>query len=151
MFTKNSGELINGDIGYIKKISGYGKNITVTVDFSGNVVDLEDEELDSVVLAYATTVHKSQGSEYHTVIMIVDPAHERLIKRNLLYTGITRAKKQIFIIGEENVFLHGILAKDSEKRKSNLSKLLSFDKDKTERKRNSQKTIDDFKQISFSF
>ena len=88
MFTKNSGELINGDIGYIKKISGYGKNITVTVDFSGNVVDLEDEELDSVVLAYATTVHKSQGSEYHTVIMIVDPAHERLIKRNLLYTGL---------------------------------------------------------------
>ena len=129
MFTKNveidGTQLSNGDIGYVVNI-GIEDNIqTVTVDFKdGRKVSLQGDELKNLVQAYATTVHKSQGSEYKCCIIVVDPKHSILLKRNLIYTAITRAKKKVILVGDAEAFKLAVLTEDTNTRNTNLRSYL---------------------------
>jgi exodeoxyribonuclease V alpha subunit len=90
-------EVFNGDIGRISKIDREEQEIIVNYD--GRMVSYEYSELDEIVLAYAVSVHKSQGSEYPVVVMPILTQHYMLLQRNLLYTGITRGKKLVVLVG----------------------------------------------------
>ena len=90
--------IFNGDIGIIRSIDGI--NGIVTVDFDGNVVDYEKPDLIDLSLAYAVSIHKSQGSEYPVVIIPLLKAHFLMLQRNLIYTAITRGKKKVIIVGD---------------------------------------------------
>ena len=90
-------EIFNGDIGIIEKADL--EDQTLTVNFDGRLVDYDSTELDELVLAYATTIHKAQGSEYPIVVMPVLMTHYVMLQRNLVYTGITRAKRALIIVG----------------------------------------------------
>lgn len=103
MQTKNTDDLNNGDLGYIKKILVRGGETTVYVDFGdGRQADYEVSELDALDLAYASTVHKSQGSEYHTVLLFLQDEHKNMLTRSLLYTAITRGIKRVIIAGDRS-------------------------------------------------
>ncbi len=91
--------VFNGDIGFISQIDTNSGAISVIFDDENNVV-YEREELDEIVLAYATTIHKSQGSEFPYVIIPMMMSHFIMLQRNLLYTGVTRAKKGLILVGE---------------------------------------------------
>lgn len=93
--------VFNGDVGYVTEISMYGKCLTVTYDDREVVYDFLS--LDELELAYALTVHKSQGSEFDVVIMPMFDTHRLLMTRNLLYTAITRAKKLVILVGKEEI------------------------------------------------
>jgi exodeoxyribonuclease V alpha subunit len=99
MQTKNNydKEVFNGDIGIISKIDI--EDNTVEINFYERTISYDFTDLDEIVLAYAITVHKSQGSEYKIVIIPVTTQHYLLLQRNLLYTGITRAKEMVILIG----------------------------------------------------
>lgn len=99
MQTRNTIEVSNGDIGYITSIEGSGKDARVVIDFEGRIAEYDFSEMESIIWAYATTIHKSQGSEYQTVIINIMDGHTVMLKRNLIYTAITRAKKNCHIVG----------------------------------------------------
>ncbi len=90
-------EVYNGDIGFVKSIDAQNRRMIVL--FDGRPVSYDSGELDELTLAYATTIHKSQGSEYPAVIVIVHTQHYMMLQRNLLYTAITRGKKLVLVIG----------------------------------------------------
>jgi len=90
-------DVFNGDIGTISRIDR--DNQKITVKYQGRGVDYDFLELDELMLAYAVSVHKSQGSEYGAVILPVMTQHYVLLQRNLIYTGVTRAKKLVVLIG----------------------------------------------------
>ncbi|MBQ6773659.1 MAG: ATP-dependent RecD-like DNA helicase [Synergistaceae bacterium] len=94
-----SKSIFNGDIGRVSNIDRENNKLTVTFDEARNV-DYEYIELEDLVLAYAITIHKSQGSEYETVIMPIMKAQFIMLQRNLLYTAVTRAKNKLIMIGE---------------------------------------------------
>ena len=86
------------------------------VDYDGRLVTYEYAELDEIMLAYAISVHKSQGSEYPVVIMPVLTQHYILLQRNLLYTGITRGKKLVILIGTKKALAIAIKNDKPQKR-----------------------------------
>ncbi|VVS92488.1 SF1B family DNA helicase RecD2 [Desulfoluna spongiiphila] len=90
-------EVFNGDIGIISKVDK--KEKTLSVNYEGRKVAYETEELDELTLAYAISVHKSQGSEYPAVVVPVTTQHYPLLQRNLLYTAMTRGKELVILIG----------------------------------------------------
>lgn len=92
-------DVFNGDIGLISKVNIEENKLTV--HFDEKEVDYEACELEQLVLAYATTIHKSQGSEYPIVVIPVTMSHFIMLQRNLLYTGVTRAKKILVLIGQK--------------------------------------------------
>ncbi len=93
--------IFNGDIGTIVKV--YKRESRMVIDFEGRVVEYSTEMLDQLELAYAITVHKSQGSEFNAVILPLLGGFDKLYYRNLLYTAVTRAKKKLIIVGSKNV------------------------------------------------
>ena len=92
-------EVFNGDIGTVLDIDPEARAMTVL--FDGRQVGYDVSELDEIVLAYATTVHKAQGAEFPVVVMPVMMTHYVMLQRNLLYTGVTRAKKALVLVGEK--------------------------------------------------
>jgi exodeoxyribonuclease V alpha subunit len=90
-------EVFNGDIGRIVKVDAEDQELHV--DFDGRPVRYDFDELDELALAYALTVHKSQGAEYPAVIIPLHPQQYRLLRRDLLYTGITRGKRLVVLVG----------------------------------------------------
>lgn len=88
--------VFNGDVGIIFRVAKDAEKITVFYD--DKTVDYENDELDQLNLAYACTIHKSQGSEYPAVIVILDSSHYMMLQRNLLYTAITRAKGHVWVL-----------------------------------------------------
>ena len=107
-------DVYNGDIGRITKIDREIQELKV--DYDGRLVSYEYSELDEIVLAYAISVHKSQGSEYPVVIMPVVTQHYMLLQRNLLYTGITRGKKLVVLIGTKRAMAIAIKNDKPQKR-----------------------------------
>ena len=102
---KNNDIAKNGDIGYIKEISLNDKELVATIDFiDGETAFYSRSEMEEnmIALAYAITVHKSQGSEYATVIMPILPSHKFMLNKNLIYTAWTRAKEQVYLIGSKS-------------------------------------------------
>jgi exodeoxyribonuclease V alpha subunit len=107
-------EVFNGDIGRISKIDREEQEIIVNYD--GRMVSYEYSELDEIVLAYAVSVHKSQGSEYPVVVMPILTQHYMLLQRNLLYTGITRGKKLVVLVGTNKAVAIAIRNNKPQKR-----------------------------------
>lgn len=104
LWTKNNEKgsgIFNGDIGIIRSVDRFSQN--VTIDFEGRVAIYTSEMLRSLEHAYAITIHKSQGSEYDAVIIPITAFTHNLLYRNLLYTGVTRAKKMIIVIGTKEL------------------------------------------------
>ncbi len=94
--------VFNGDVGFVTEIDNRSKKLTVLYD-DERVVKYEFTALEELELAYAITVHKSQGSEFDVIIMPVFDTHRLLMTRNLLYTAITRAKKLVILVGKEEI------------------------------------------------
>ncbi len=99
-------EVFNGDIGIISDIDLEEKNLRVL--FDDRLVEYDISELDELVLAYATTIHKSQGSEYQIVVIPVLMSHYIMLQRNLIYTGITRAKKILLLVGTKKALAYTV-------------------------------------------
>ena len=99
-------EVFNGDIGHVKEVNMEERSLIVI--FEGREVEYEDSELDELTLAYATTIHKSQGSEYPVVVIPLLMTHYVMLQRNLIYTGITRAKKICIIVGSTKALAYSV-------------------------------------------
>ncbi|MBW1675585.1 MAG: ATP-dependent RecD-like DNA helicase [Deltaproteobacteria bacterium] len=111
-------DVFNGDIG---TISGIDRDIEkITVKYDGRAVDYKFVELDELVLAYAVSVHKSQGSEYGAVILPVMTQHFILLQRNLIYTGVTRAKELVVLIGTKQALAIALRNDRPQKRMTRL-------------------------------
>lgn len=115
-------DVYNGDIGRVVKIDGEVHEMIV--DYDGKMVKYEFSDLDEVVLAYAISVHKSQGSEYPVVIMPVLTQHYMLLQRNLIYTGITRGKRLVILIGTKKALAIAINNNKPQKRYTMLKERL---------------------------
>lgn len=89
----------NGDIGYIRDIYYLDKKMVVEIDYSGNIVEYKSGEFDKFNLAYAVSIHKSQGSEYANVVIILARSFNRMFYNKLIYTAVTRAKNSLIILG----------------------------------------------------
>jgi exodeoxyribonuclease V alpha subunit len=124
MQIKNNYEknVFNGDLGRIKIIDLEEKSVSVS--FDGRVVEYDVTELDELVLAYATTVHKSQGSEYKVVVAPIATQHYVMLQRNLLYTCVTRAKKVLVLIGSKRAMAMAISNNKISLRNTMLTKRL---------------------------
>lgn len=112
-------EVFNGDVGFIKTISPEDKELVIS--FDDRDVSYEFDELDEVVLAYACTIHKSQGSEYTAVVIPVMMQHFMMLQRNLIYTGVTRGKKLVILVGQKKAL--SIAVKGKKQNKPRYSKL----------------------------
>jgi exodeoxyribonuclease V alpha subunit len=112
-------DVFNGDIGFIKEVSEEDHYLIVL--FDGRPVRYEQSELDEVVLAYACSIHKSQGSEYAAVIVLMHTQHYKLLQRNLLYTAITRGKKLVIVVGSSRAVGIAIRANQVRERRTTLS------------------------------
>ena len=115
--------VFNGDIGFIEKIKkkvGDSNKLIYLIDFDGNKVEYEKDDLSSIKHAYAITIHKAQGSEFAHVIMPVCKSYYKMLYNKLLYTGVSRAKKSLVIIGEAEAFMLGINNEYSNGRKTAL-------------------------------
>lgn len=108
----------NGDIGVITAISHEESEVIIAYD--DRLVVYEFGECDEIVLAYATTIHKSQGSEYPAVIIPLMMQHYSMLKRNLIYTGITRGKKLVIVIGEKKALTIAVKQRGEQRRWSSL-------------------------------
>ncbi len=111
--------VFNGEIGRIIKIDNETRQIEIEFD-DGKIVWYAFSELDQLEHAYAITIHKAQGSEFDVVILAIPPSSNMLLTRNLLYTGITRAKKLLIVIGNKNLIEFMINNCDTKKRNTGL-------------------------------
>ncbi len=121
-------EVFNGDIGIICSISI--EEHTLTVEFDGREVTYEAADLDELTLAYATTVHKAQGSEYPIVVMPILMNHYIMLQRNLIYTGITRAKKILVLVGTKKALFYAVKNVTVTNRNTMLKEQLAYNKEK---------------------
>src|ERR1700688_4772379 len=115
-------EVYNGDIGYIDNVDPNAGEIIAR--FDGRSVTYGFGELDMLVPAYATTIHKSQGSEYPVVIIPVLTQHYPMLQRNLLYTGITRGKRLVVLVGQKKAVAIAVRNASGRRRWSKLGEWL---------------------------
>jgi exodeoxyribonuclease V alpha subunit len=111
-------EVYNGDLGVVTKIDADDNSLLI--EFDGREVAYDAGELDQVVLAYATTIHKSQGSEYPAVVLPVTTQHFTMLQRNLVYTGITRGKRLVVIVGQRKAMAIAVKGNQTRRRWSKL-------------------------------
>ena len=116
-------DVFNGDLGYIREVDTEER--TLKVDFDGKWVEYDVTELDELTLAYATTIHKAQGSEYPIVVMPVLMTHFVMLQRNLIYTGITRAKKICVLLGAAKALAYAVRNVSVLKRNTRLKERLN--------------------------
>ena len=115
-------DVYNGDIGFITSIDTDANEIVI--DFDGRQVTYDFGELDEVLLAYATTIHKSQGSEYPGVVIPLTTQHYPMLNRNLIYTGVTRAKKLVVVVGQRKALGIAVRGRRDRRRWSKLKEWL---------------------------
>ena len=116
-------EVFNGDIGIIESVNETDR--TLTVNFDNRSIEYDVTELDELVHAYATTIHKAQGSEYPIVVMPIMMNHFVMLQRNLIYTGITRAKKVLVIVGTKKALAYAVKNVTVTKRNTLLKERLA--------------------------
>ena len=117
-------EVFNGDLGYITEVNLEDR--VLKVDFDGRETEYDSSELDELSLAYATTIHKAQGSEYPVVVIPVMMNHFVMLQRNLIYTGITRARKVCVLIGQLKALSHAVRNLTVQKRNTRLKERLAI-------------------------
>ncbi len=115
-------DVYNGDIGYIKEVRQEEQELFI--DFEGRLIAYDFGELDEIVLAYAISIHKSQGSEYSVIMIPLMMQHYPMLKRNLLYTGITRGKKLVILVGQKKALAMAVKDKNTKKRYTKLKEWL---------------------------
>lgn len=115
-------EIFNGDIGHIAEITT--EPVTIYVLFDGQSVSYEPGELDELQLAYAITIHKSQGSEFPAIVVPLASQHYMMLQRNLLYTAITRGKRLVILVGDKRSLELAVRNKESGKRWTGLKRRL---------------------------
>ena len=111
--------VFNGDMGLIKEINDFAELVTVEFE-DGRTAEYSFKQLEELELAYAITIHKSQGSEYPAVLLPLLGGPRMLMNRNLLYTAVTRARKCVTVVGSEETFLEMIRNRQQQKRYSSL-------------------------------
>lgn len=118
MQTKNNSKASNGDIGFIRKIAPDDKNeMKVTIEFAKDrVVEYGIQDMANIELAYATTIHKAMGSEYDIVVLPIIRSHAIMLKRNVVYTAVSRAKRRIILVGQKGMLFMAIHKNDTGKR-----------------------------------
>ncbi len=115
-------DVFNGDIGRVTGIDAHEQELTV--EYDGRAVVYDFGELDELALAYATTIHKSQGSEYPAVVLPLHTQHFVMLQRNLLYTGITRGKKLVVVVGSRKALSAAVQRHEASRRYSALARRL---------------------------
>ncbi|MDP3286592.1 MAG: AAA family ATPase, partial [Desulfobacterales bacterium] len=115
-------DVFNGDIGRIKSIDSADQKMVVS--FEGRSVEYDFHELDDIVLSYAVSVHKSQGSEYPAIVMPVHTQHYMLLQRNLIYTALTRGRRLAVMVGTKKALAIGINNNRTQKRYTYLKERL---------------------------
>ena len=111
---------------YITEITGTPGDALIQVDFGDNrLVEYDNSELEMLDLGYACTVHKSQGSEYKSVIINLQCAHSVMLVRPLIYTAITRAKEKVIIVGERKALCRAINRIETEQRNTKLAQRIN--------------------------
>ena len=115
-------EVFNGDIGFVKSLDLVEQE--AHIDFDGREVVFDFNEMDILSLAYATTIHKSQGSEYPAVVIPLVTQHYMMLKRNLVYTGVTRGKKLVVMIGQKKALAIAVKTQNQGKRWNKLGERL---------------------------
>ena len=118
-------DTFNGDLGFISGIDE--EEAEIMVDFDGRSVRYPYGELDELTLAYATTIHKSQGSEYPAVVIPVVTQHYTMLQRNLLYTGLTRGRRLVVLVGQRKAVGIAVRGVQGRRRWSKLRELLTMD------------------------
>ena len=117
-------DVYNGDVGFVKAVNSDDRSMIV--NFDGRPVKYDGGDLDELVLAYATTIHKSQGSEYPAVIVIIHTQHYVMLQRNLLYTAITRGKKLVLLMGVPYAIDQAIKTNTVRERRTSLAERLGI-------------------------
>jgi exodeoxyribonuclease V alpha subunit len=115
-------DVFNGDLGVITGMDLAERELTVS--FDGRAVVYGFEELDELVLAYATTIHKAQGSEYPAVVIPLTTQHYAMLARNLLYTGVTRGKRLVVLVGQRRALAIAVKNQGGRRRWSKLHERL---------------------------
>lgn len=116
-------EVFNGDLGFVTSVDAEAAE--VGIDFDGRAVTYQFGELDEVALAYATSIHKSQGSEYPAVVILMVTQHYNMLERNLLYTGITRGKRLVVVVGQKKAVAIAVRGGKDRQRWSKLRERLT--------------------------
>ena len=116
--------IYNGDVGYIKEINPDSKTEILIIDYEGNKVSYKKDMISNITHAYAISIHKSQGSEFEHVIMPISFDYSRMLYNKLLYTGVSRAKKSLILIGSTSAFNTSVNNNYSVIRKTSLKKKL---------------------------
>jgi exodeoxyribonuclease V alpha subunit len=118
-------EVYNGDLGVVSRIDM--EEGELVIDFDGREVTYGFGELDELVLAYATTIHKSQGSEYPAVVIPLSTQHYPMLQRNLVYTGVTRGKRLVVLAGQRKALAIAVKGNRARRRWSKLREWLIGD------------------------
>jgi exodeoxyribonuclease V alpha subunit len=116
-------EVFNGDVGYVRRIDPDSQELVI--EFDGRPVEYQFGELDQVALAYAVSIHKSQGSEYPAVVIPMMMQHYMMLRRNLLYTGITRGRKLVVLVGQKKAVGMAVKGKVETRRWSKLAEWMA--------------------------
>ena len=114
--------VFNGDIGFIERITGN----KIIIDFDGNKVEYEKKDLKNIKHAYAISIHKSQGSEFMHVIMPISTSYYKMLYNKLIYTGVSRAKKSLTLVGDPTAFQRAVNNNYSSSRKTSLKEQISI-------------------------
>jgi exodeoxyribonuclease V alpha subunit len=117
-------DVYNGDLGVVSRIDM--EEGELHVDFDSREVTFGFGELDELVLAYATTIHKSQGSEYPAVVIPLTTQHYPMLQRNLVYTGVTRGKRLVVLVGQRKALAIAVKGARTRRRWSKLREWLGF-------------------------
>ncbi|SDQ47367.1 SF1B family DNA helicase RecD2 [Virgibacillus salinus] len=129
LVNKPENGVFNGDIGEVVAIFEEDENVDhveqLVIDFEGKEVVYERKDYVNIMHAYCISIHKSQGSEFPIVIMPVVSSYNRMLRKNLLYTAITRSKKSLIICGQQNAFIRGVSTLDTNRRYTTLPEQLN--------------------------
>jgi exodeoxyribonuclease V alpha subunit len=118
-------EIFNGDLGFVHSVDLEAQELVI--DFDGRLINYDFGELDEIVPAYAVTIHKSQGSEYPAVVIPLSTQHYPMLRRNLVYTGITRSKQLVVLVGQRKALTIAVRDSRAERRWSKLHQWLRSD------------------------
>src|ERR1700722_13811382 len=115
-------DVFNGDLGFVQAVDADDQELVV--NFDGRLVNYDFGELDEIIPAYAITIHKSQGSEYPAVVIPMSTQHYLMLRRNLIYTGITRGKRLVVLVGQRKALAIAVKNSQAKRRWSKLNQWL---------------------------